>query len=69
MIDGWFGQVGFDSQTRAAGVARRISSSAWRIAPVPPGVAAAATRSCGTLAPRITPDSAAWNAGSPASPV
>jgi hypothetical protein len=44
-MDGWFGQVGADIQTRALGLAILISSSACRIAPVPPGVATEAARS------------------------
>jgi hypothetical protein len=41
------------------GCGQRISSSACRIAPVPPGVATEATRSVGTASPRIMPASAA----------
>ena len=47
-IAGWFGQVGSECQTVAPGAARRISSKSWRMAPVPPGVCAPASRSPGT---------------------
>ena len=67
-IDGWFGHVGFEIQTVAAGLASLISSNAWRIAPVPPGVATAAARSA-KPGPKINCTIAALNAGSPASPV
>ena len=53
-IAGWFGQVGSDSQTVAPGARMRISSKPCRIAPVPPGVATAATRSRGTASPRTS---------------
>ena len=37
MIEGWFGQVGLEIHTVACGEASLISSSACRMAPVPPG--------------------------------
>jgi len=43
-IETWFGQVGFETWTVRSGLPIRASSSACRIAPVPPTVDSAAVR-------------------------
>ena len=67
-IEGWLGQVGLDSQTVAVGAAIFTSSSAWRTAPVPPGVATAESRSLATVPPSTNSIMAAENSGAPAKP-